>query len=566
MAASRLKRHETLSSLLIDLEHLRREHILNEEPSALTTTSNELSIPQPQAILDALIALNAGMEPESSEEDVALRYLDMLKRFLPHRRFAIRLCNAHALTLVYATDPLLQDAKTRISISHDVAHAYHLQQFTTPTCMSLSSNYQPIFDLRASGFEIPLIVSSGILGAFTTEYAPSVSIVPEDQMLLQKIAQQLANDLLKTRLLRESLYLKNYLAKLLEHANAPIVVIGKRREIRVVNRSFVTLSGHTREELLNAEFATLFPESEQTRLLPVFINALRGVPTTGFELKLIKKSGGFARISLNVASVLNPRGEVEGLICIGRDLTELRQLEEQVIHAEKLATLGQLATGVVHELNNPLTSISVYSEYLLKKSIEKNDDPKDVEKLRRIVSSADRILRFTRDLVAYARPSTAEPSAVLLHEILDQAIVFCEHMLVDHGVHVERLYTETSPLVFAIPSQLHQVFINLITNACHAMPDDDGQLIVETCLTYDGNACVRIKDNGTGIPLNILPNIFEPFFTTKSEGKGTGLGLSIVRNIVEQHNGTITAQPSQTGGTVFEVRLPVRERLSDFAL
>ncbi|MCB9667223.1 MAG: PAS domain S-box protein [Myxococcales bacterium] len=562
----RPQRHDTLSSLLMDVGQLQRERILDGGSAPPFHPARLISLPSPDIVLEALFALNASTEPEATEADVAWRYLDTLKDLFPGRRFAVRLSDGSALNLVYATNSLLPGAKEAIVVSQSVANAYHLQEFGLPPCIHISPTYTPIFDINATGFEVPLVVHSGILGMFSTEYPPYSGDVESDKSLIEKFAHQLANDLLKTRLLRESLYLKDYLAKLLEHANAPIVVIGKRREIRVVNRAFVTLCGRTREELVNAEFSTIFSESEQTRLLPVFINALRGVPTTGFELKLIKKSGEAARISLNVASVLSPNGDVEGLICIGRDLTELRQLEEQMIHAEKLATLGQLAAGVVHELNNPLTSISVYSEFLLKKALTENGDPKDIDRLRRITQSADRILRFSRDLVTYARPSTAEPSSVPLHESLDQAVVFCEHVLIEHGVHVERHYTESSPLIFAIPSQVHQVFINLITNACHAMPEDEGTLVIETCLTYDGNVCIRIKDNGSGIPEDILPNIFEPFFTTKTEGKGTGLGLSIVRNIVEQHNGSITAHVPPQGGAVFEITLPVRERQSDFAL
>lgn len=560
------RRHETLSSLLLDVGQLHQVHILNQKDALQDNPIQASSVPNPAQVLEALLDLSASLEPEANEEEVILRYLDTFKALFPGRHFAARLCSSDSLTLVCATDPLLPDAKTTIYITKSVAQTYDLSKMVLPSCMRISPEHESVFAEGAVGFDLPLIVQSGIIGSLTTEYPAFQQVVPDDQPLMHKLARQLANDLLKTRLLRESLYLRDYLAKLLEHANAPIVVIGKRREIRVVNRAFVALSGHGRDELLSSDFSELLPESERTRLLPVFINALRGVPTTGFELKLSKKSGDFARISLNVASVLNPRGEVEGLICIGRDLTELRQLEEQVIQAEKLATLGQLAAGVVHELNNPLTSISVYSEYLLKKAATENQDPKDIEKLKRITSSADRILRFTRDLVTYARPSTAEPSLVSIHEVLDQAIVFCEHILAEHDVQVERQYTEGSPLIFAIPSQLHQVVINLITNACHAMPPQEGRLTFETCLTYDGNVCIRLKDNGAGISTSVLPRVFEPFFSTKGEGKGTGLGLSIARNIVEQHNGTITAQTLKEGGTLFEIILPARERQSDFAL
>src|SRR5690606_36675454 len=185
---------------------------------------------------------------------------------------------------------------------------------------------------------------------------------------------------------------------LLDHANAPIVVIGREREIRVVNRAFLDDTGGDRERLHGRDFLSLLPETERQRILPVFIHALRGEPTGNFEVRVPRSGGVHSRLVINTASILAADGEIEGVIAIGRDLTELRELEEQVIQAEKLATLGQLAAGVVHELNNPLTSIAVYGEYLLRKSEQTGTDPSDVEKLRRIVESAERILRFTRDL------------------------------------------------------------------------------------------------------------------------------------------------------------------------
>jgi signal transduction histidine kinase len=286
----------------------------------------------------------------------------------------------------------------------------------------------------------------------------------------------------------------------------------------------------------------------------VFVNALRGRPTSDFEMNLPRAQGGLARLALNVASFLSADGEVEGVIAIGRDLTEVRQLEEQVVQAEKLATLGQLAAGVVHELNNPLTSISVYSEYLLKKHEGGPTDGGDVEKLRRIVLSAQRILRFTRDLVAYARPSNEEPRIICITEVLEQAVIFCEHLVTENGAEVEKEFAEPSS-VLGVKGQLHQVFINLITNAVNAMPEGAGRLRITTRAERD-RMLVRVTDNGAGIPEDLRERIFEPFFSTKGEGKGTGLGLSIVRNILQQHGAEIEVESSLGEGTTFIVTLP----------
>jgi len=212
----------------------------------------------------------------------------------------------------------------------------------------------------------------------------------------------------------------------------------------------------------------------------------------------------------------------------------------------------------VHELNNPLTNISVYGDYLLKKSQQAGADPGDVEKLRRIVASSVRIRNFTRDLVSYTRPSPEKPSLTAIEDIIDQALVYCDHLVEETGATVERRYCTALPKVYCVKGQLIQVFVNLITNACHAVPKDAGFLLLETSPLGEQKLIARVTDTGSGIPEHNLDCIFEPFFTTKGEGMGTGLGLSIIKNIVEQHRGVITVRSEVGSGTTFEVVLNYR--------
>jgi signal transduction histidine kinase len=242
------------------------------------------------------------------------------------------------------------------------------------------------------------------------------------------------------------------------------------------------------------------------------------------------------------------------------DAKNLRALNEHMVQAEKLASLGQIAAGVVHELNNPLTSIVAYTDYLLRKSSQNGGDPDDAERLRRIGESATRMLRFTRDLVTYSRPSQQRPVPVQLATVVERALAFCEHVLAEAGVSVDR-QLDPEPQVNGMPEQLAQVLVNLITNACHAMPPSDGKLTVIT--RYEAGeegaharVAIVVEDNGHGIAPEHLPSIFVPFFTTKTEGRGTGLGLSIVKNIIEQHEGDIWAEAASNGaGTRFVILL-----------
>jgi signal transduction histidine kinase len=270
---------------------------------------------------------------------------------------------------------------------------------------------------------------------------------------------------------------------------------------------------------------------------------------------------------------------------------ELRAINMHMVQAEKLASLGQIAAGMVHELNNPLTSIVAYTDYLLRRAQRTNADPDDTERLRRIAGSANRMLRFTRDLVTYARPSSEVAVPVPLHTVIHQALAFCEHELALAEVTVDCQFAPGVGSVRGMPEQLAQIFVNLVTNACHAMTPVTTQVMTQTTsgtmaavgttpeaaqpapgvaagaargrLTIstelvDSDARVRVvvADTGHGISASHLTMVFAPFFTTKGAGRGTGLGLSIVKNIVENHNGTIRAESDPPRGTQFIIVLP----------
>jgi signal transduction histidine kinase len=240
---------------------------------------------------------------------------------------------------------------------------------------------------------------------------------------------------------------------------------------------------------------------------------------------------------------------------------QLRRLQSQVIQAEKLASLGQIVAGVVHELNNPLTSIIAYADYLARRLSSNGSDAGDVERAERISEAAMRIQKFSRDLIAYARPTSDVPGPVTIHEVIEKALVFCEHELDKHSVTLERRLHEDVPLVRGIGGQLTQVFVNLFTNAAQAMAGRGGRLCIVTAPDErPGWVRIEILDEGVGIAPDNMGRIFEPFFTTKPDGQGTGLGLSIVRDIVMAHGGTLSVTSTPGEGSVFVLLLPAAAR------
>jgi two-component system, NtrC family, sensor kinase len=518
-------------------------------------------IPDSHAVLDAVLDLSRTVSVDLHEDEIVHAYVAAFHRLFPRRMLCVRLFSSEegALSMVYATGRLRADKRDTVELSRE-AVLRHGVELDAPrhTRVDVVPEYAPIFARGAQGFDIPMMDGSELAGILSVEYPTGQRVPDEDRTLLVQLTLLFGSALKNARSHRRSVYLRDYLGKLLDHANAPIMVMGKLGEVRLANRAFLAITSFQREELLGKEWMGFLPDTEQRRLWPIYINALRGEPTTNVEVRLPRRDASFAQVAVNAASILGPDGDVEGVIYIYRDITELRELEEQIIHAEKLATLGQLAAGVVHELNNPLTSIAVYSDYLLKKASATVSDEADVEKLRRIVGSADRILKFTRDLVSYARPSSERPVALDITQVVDQAIVFCSHLIDETGASVEREYEDNLPAVYGVKGQLVQVLVNLITNACHAMPVGAGKLRIEARAAGEGRLLLRVSDTGRGIQEDNLKRIFEPFFTTKGEGQGTGLGLSIVRNIVEQHRGEIRVSSEVGRGTTFELILACR--------
>ena len=503
-------------------------------------------------------ALMRANSVERKDETIVRRFAETLTELLPGRCVVVQLLATDGrLSLVHATAPLHRDHQRNPRVSREALVGCGLPPAEVDArTFDVAEDYAPLIEGCSTGFDYALFHGRALVGTLGIEYAGESQPPDSDRLTVSYLGLLLAEALRTAWLQRESTYLKDYLDKLFDNTNAPILVISKAREIRLANRAFMALSGLDREDLIGRDFAMLLPASERSRLLPVFLNALRGDSVANLEVRIPRRSGGYARVAMNTAAIEGPDGEIDSVIGIGRDMTQVKALEEQVIQSEKLATLGQLAAGVVHELNNPLTSISVYSDYLLQKGRRDGSDPADIEKLRRITESAERILRFSRDLVTYARPSTEDPLPTGLHEALDQSMTFCEHVIVESGAEVERVYGATHDTVLAVKGQLHQVFINLIVNACHAIPPGAGKIVVETHDNPTHGVVIRISDNGAGIQATPVERIFEPFYSTKGEGKGTGLGLSIVRNLVRAHDGEIQVFSELAGGTTFELRFP----------
>jgi signal transduction histidine kinase len=233
-----------------------------------------------------------------------------------------------------------------------------------------------------------------------------------------------------------------------------------------------------------------------------------------------------------------------------RTIEELRLAQKQLLQSEKLATIGQMAAGIAHELNTPLTYIMGNLELL---QIQPLSEPQR-EMLRSVARGAERLKSLAQSLLAFSRPSHEELVPLAPNEIVERSLELCHYQIMKGGVRLERELAPSLPEVHGVSNQLEMALINLVVNAIQAM-NGGGVLRVASALRGD-HVEISVSDTGAGIPEPIQPTIFEPFFSTKPEGQGTGLGLSTVLMVVERHKGRVDFTSKMGVGTTFRVQLP----------
>lgn len=242
-------------------------------------------------------------------------------------------------------------------------------------------------------------------------------------------------------------------------------------------------------------------------------------------------------------------------IHVMKNITEVRRLKDQLYHAEKLASIGLLVSGVAHEINNPLTGTIAYTELL---SMKVSDEGVKAE-LKKILDSAERCKKIVDNLLTFSRQRTPSKSLESINDIIDRAIDLRSYWLKSNNVQILREYDPLST-VFVDAQQIQQVVLNLLLNAEQAIAGSGQRKGVITFRTRSNkesrSVSIQVIDSGPGVPLKVASKIFDPFFTTKPVGVGTGLGLSISHGIVTEHGGTISFYNAEGGGAVFTIELP----------
>jgi two-component system NtrC family sensor kinase len=316
-------------------------------------------------------------------------------------------------------------------------------------------------------------------------------------------------------------------------------------------------------------------QSSQRRLLLLGVVAITAVSAMIYLLinrivlkpvtEIVAATRKVAAGDLHYTIALHKRDEIGMLAHSFNEMTQkLSDAQRQVYQSQKLAAVGQLAAGVAHEINNPLTGVLTYSSFLLKRAA---DTPEFKDDLEVIVRETQRCRGIVKGLLDFARPSPPEKHPSDVNEIVERAIRIVQTQLAAHRVEVHKTLRADLPMVHADANQIQQIIVNLLLNANDAIGEGGGSVALATALKTNGDASqnrtreveISVSDTGCGIPAANLERIFEPFFSTKGR-KGTGLGLAVAWGIVEKHNGRIAVESEVGQGTTVRVLLPVGEK------
>jgi two-component system NtrC family sensor kinase len=352
---------------------------------------------------------------------------------------------------------------------------------------------------------------------------------------------------------------RDFNKNILNNTQSMILVLDTAGLVSYANRRCFE-DGYREQDLLGRALVDMVPPARRPLLAEALERTLQGAALDNLEIPLFRGSGTPGQFSISLSPMRDEQGEINSVVVVMTDITDAASLQAKLMHTEKMAALGQLVSGVAHEVNNPLAAIVGFTDLLL----ENPAVPADAkEELQVILQEAQRTRVIVQNLLSFARQMPAQREPAQVNTILKQTMKLRAYDLENHGVELTEKYAVELPMVIGDPHQLQQVFLNILNNAYDAVQETrrSGKIEVQTVHRSDKIEIV-FRDNGPGI--SQIDRIFDPFFTTKEVGKGTGLGLSICYGIIQAHRGEIIATNNPDGdGSTFVVRLPIAEKAAE---
>ncbi|HKW18185.1 MAG TPA: PAS domain S-box protein [Terriglobales bacterium] len=352
---------------------------------------------------------------------------------------------------------------------------------------------------------------------------------------------------------------RDFSGKILNNTQSLILVVDTAGLVSYANRRWQAM-GYEQEGIIGRTLESLVAPANSETFCDAYSAVLSGDQVDNLELQILRADRRVGQFSVNMSPMRDDHGQVSSIVVVMSDVTDAASLQAKLMHTEKMAAVGQLVSGVAHEVNNPLTAILGFADLLM----EAPDLPEAARKdLRVILQEAQRTKQIVQNLLSFARQMPPQRKPIQLNPILKRTLQLRAYDLQSRGVSVTENLRDHLPLVIGDSHQLQQVFLNILNNAYDAVRDNVQAPRIEVATSCTGDAVeITFRDNGAGV--SQLDRIFDPFFTTKQVGEGTGLGLSICYGIVKEHGGEIFCENNSDGpGATFVVRLPgVRELAS----
>ncbi len=360
---------------------------------------------------------------------------------------------------------------------------------------------------------------------------------------------------------------KNYTDNIIKSMTDSLIVINPDTTIRTANQAALNLLGYKEYELIGKPINTILSEKEPHKGREIeFI--VKNEFIHNVEKVFVSKTGAKIPVLFSSSAMHDDNGMVQAVVCVAQDITESKRFEEErqelqlkMMQSSKLASLGEVATGIAHEINQPLTYINSFV-FRLKENIENNKMDKDklMSQLNTSGSQIERIVKIVDHLRTFGRRDDMYKSSVSIETIFSNTLLLMREKIRLRCVELIKHIEPDLPMVYGSPTQLEQVFINLFQNAMDAFPANPKNAEINVKIESSkekGSVIIEVIDNGAGIEKDVIDKVFEPFFTTKEAGKGTGLGLSIVYGIIGEHGGEIYCKSEVNKGTTFTIILPV---------
>jgi two-component system NtrC family sensor kinase len=356
----------------------------------------------------------------------------------------------------------------------------------------------------------------------------------------------------------------NFLNNIIKSSPNAIMVVDMKGKIIVWNRAAEEALGFDAEEAIGKmNIRQVYPEGMAKQVMKMMRSPEYGGVgrLRSFPIVYPRQDGRSIEGNLSAAIIYDDEGKEVASVGIFVDLKErleverkLRETQEKLFQSEKLAAMGELTSQIAHELNNPLYGIMNTLE-LLKTEVSPQNKRRRV--LDMALSETERLAELLRKMLRFSRPDEEEKQPTNVNEILDEILLLVEKQLQENSITISRSFADHVENVYASRNQLRQVFLNMISNARHAMPD--GGTLTVTTSTKGKNIYIEIADTGTGIKEEDIDKIFDPFFTTKEGIKDVGIGLSLCNEFIEDHDGDIKVSSQWGSGTTFTIILPIHK-------